>query len=235
MKKNIDVNNQLRKYRNDLNSRHPDPVKKEMAESSMEQTAKGGKQPPAAKNAPPPAKKDEGKKSGMDSRADEEAKPLERSPSMSDSDSVIEDDEVEDFTNTFSYMRGAPLAEQLKKLLSERSRGKPGSVPPDPDFIDSISAKKTKFQSEAMMKEFERKKKTCILINGSFNHMLDIRARTQGKFAEFAANNSAKLYRTDIHWKKKANPIFNKTQKNFFARDFELMSKRRYQKVLQAI
>ena len=168
MKKNIDVNNQLRKYRNDLNSRHPDPVKKEMAESSMEQTAKGGKQPPA-KNAPPPAKKEDGKKSGMESRAEEDAKPLARSPSMSDSDSVIDDDEVDDFTNSFMYMRGAPLDEQLKKILSERSRGKPGSVPPDPDFIDSISAKKTKFQSEIMMREFERKKKTCIMINSSFN------------------------------------------------------------------
>lgn len=74
MKKNIDVNNQLRKYRNDLNSRHPDPVKKEMAESSMEQTAKGGKQPPAPKTAPPPAKKEDGKKSGMESGTEEDTK-----------------------------------------------------------------------------------------------------------------------------------------------------------------
>ena len=33
----------------------------------------------------------------------------------------------------------------------------------------------------------------------------------------------------------KANPIFNQTQRKFFARDLELMSKRRYQKALQAM
>lgn len=70
------------------------------------------------------------------------------------------------------------------------------------------------------------------MINSSFNQVSEVRARTQGKFAEFAADNSAKLYKTDIVWKKKANPIFNEKQKNFYTRDFELMSKRRYQKVL---
>ena len=33
----------------------------------------------------------------------------------------------------------------------------------------------------------------------------------------------------------KANPIFNQTQRKFFTRDLELMSKRRYQKALQAM
>ena len=78
---------------------------------------------------------------------------------MSDSDSVIEDVEIEDFTNNFRYMRGAALDEQLKKMLSERSRGKPGAVPQDGEYIDNISAKKTKFQAAALMKDYERKKK----------------------------------------------------------------------------
>ena len=86
-----------------------------------------------------------------------------------------------------------------------------------------------------MMREFERKKKTNELINSSFNQTADVRARTQGKFSDFTAHNSAKLYRTDLLWKRKANPIFNQTQNAFYARDFELMSKRRYQKVIQAI
>lgn len=47
----------------------------------------------------------------MDAKTEESAKELVRSPSMSDSDSVIEDDEVEDFTNNFKHMRGAPLDE----------------------------------------------------------------------------------------------------------------------------
>ena len=128
---------------------------------------------------------------------------------MSDSDSVIEDVEIEDFTNNFRYMRGAALDEQLKKMLSERSRGKPGAVPQDGEYIDNISAKKTKFQAAALMKDYERKKKTNELINSSFHQFKEIRARTQGKFADFAADNSAKLYQTDIAWKTKANPIFN--------------------------
>lgn len=108
-------------------------------------------------------------------------------------------------------------------------------MPKDPEYLDNISAKKTRFQAEALMRDFERKKKTCLMINSSFNQVSEVRARTQGKFAEFAADNSAKLYKTDIVWKKKANPIFNEKQKNFYTRDFELMSKRRYQKVLQAM
>lgn len=85
------------------------------------------------------------------------------------------------------------------------------------------------------MKDFERKKKTNEMINNSFNQYKEIRARTQGKFADFTADNSAKLYKTDIAWKKKANPIFNQAENHFYKRDFELMSKRRYQKVMQAM
>lgn len=66
---------------------------------------------------------------------------------MSDSDSVIEDADVEDFTNNFKYMRGAALDDQLKKMLSDKSRGRPGAVPQDAEFIDNLSAKKTKFQA----------------------------------------------------------------------------------------
>ena len=36
-------------------------------------------------------------------------------------------------------------------------------------------------------------------------------------------------------WKQKANQAFNQTERNFYKRDFELMSKRRYAKVLQAM
>ena len=36
-------------------------------------------------------------------------------------------------------------------------------------------------------------------------------------------------------WKKRANPVYNQAETSFYKRDYELMSKRRYQKVIQAV
>ena len=40
--------------------------------------------------------------------------------SVSDNDSVIEESEVEDFTGTIRYMKGAPIPTQLKDLVRDK-------------------------------------------------------------------------------------------------------------------
>lgn len=53
-------------------------------------------------------------------------------------------------------MRGAPLADELKKILLEKSNGKPESVPKDAEFVDNLAAKKTAYQSDALYRQFEQ-------------------------------------------------------------------------------
>ena len=65
---------------------------------------------------------------------------------MSDSDSVIDDDEVNDFTQDLRHMRGAPLTEELEKILLEKNKGRtPFSSKTADSFLDNLSAKKTKY------------------------------------------------------------------------------------------
>lgn len=232
--KNIDVNEDLRKYRNDLKTRYPDPQKRDNSELADKEAAAKGKKD--AKKDAPAKKKDEKKKDpAVDQTIDTQPEAEEdgASPSAEDSDSVIDDEEDENFTNDLRYMRGAPMSEELKKVLVEKSFN--GVIPKDAEFIDNLAATKTAHQSDAVLREFEQKKKTIMLINSSFGKTKEYRAHTKGKFADSVADNAGKLYRTDLGWKKKANPTYNQAEINFYARDLELMAKRRYQKVVQAI
>lgn len=79
-------------------------------------------------------------------------------------------------------MRGAPLANSLKKILLEKSKGKLDGVPKDQEYVDNLAAKKTAYQSDALFRQFELTKKTCQEINSSFVNAKVHRGRTKGKF-----------------------------------------------------
>ena len=152
-----------------MNDRYPDPKKEASDADSQKGQPKGKKGAEPKKPAPAGGKDDKKKAEPIEATAEPEKEEEARSPSMSDNDSVIDDAEVDDFTNKLQYMRGAPLKEELKKILLEKSRGKPGAVPEDPDFLDNLAATKTAYQSDALLREYEQKKRTCLQINDTFN------------------------------------------------------------------
>ena len=82
-----------------------------------------------------------------------------------------------------------------------------------------MSATKTAYQSDALMRDYELKQKTVQLINSSFNKTKEYRAKTQGKFSDSVADHSGTLYKTDLIWKKRANPVYNQAEEHFYARD----------------
>ena len=149
MSQNISVNDELRKHRRDLNTRYPDPKKKDLEEAST------AKEPASATKGKKDAKKEAAKKADpkkRDSKLETIEPPAEsspekdvRSPSMSDSDSVIDDVEVDDFTNDLKHMRGAPLTEELEKILTDKTKGRTAFSSKAPEFLDNLSAKKTAY------------------------------------------------------------------------------------------
>ena len=79
-------------------------------------------------------------------------------------------------------MRGAPLADELKKMLLEKAKGKPAAVPKDAEFLDDMAATRTAYQQDAALRDFELKKKTIMTITAAtFDTTKEYRATTQGK------------------------------------------------------
>lgn len=105
MNKNIDLRDQLSKYRTMLNQKYPDPK----AQSSHEET----------NEAPSPTKPKssaQSKRVKKEEKVEEVAKEPEELPperSIMEIDSVIDDGEIPDFTLERQYMRGAALSPEV--------------------------------------------------------------------------------------------------------------------------
>jgi hypothetical protein len=46
------------------------------------------------------------------------------------------------------------------------------------------------------------------------------------------AQDPGENFKRDINWIKKANPIASEQESNFFKRDYQLLEKRRFQKII---
>ena len=76
-------------------------------------------------------------------------------------------------------------------------------------FLSNLSAKKTSYQSNHVMKDYEFKKENLISIlqQKAAASSKEFKVSTKGKFAECVAIDPGDHFRRDITWIKKANPI----------------------------
>ena len=222
LQKNIDLRKQLKKYRDDINERFPDPSKAAAQEEVSPTKGKKADPKDAKKSALASKEPTKEPESGAEDK-------LEPESSVMDIDSVIDDTDLPDFTAEMKYMRGADLAPEIIATFEE--------PPKKAEYLSNVSAKKTAYQTTYLFKDFEYKKDDLmkILQRQKEAKNEEFRVRTKGKFAEHIAQAPGENFVKDISWIKKANPLAASMEKNFHDRDLFLLEKRRFQKVIQCI
>lgn len=198
----------MREYRIGLEQKYPDPQKKNLEEPEPTSKASPTKSPQKGKQAA--SSNNTGDVlSAIDSKAkiEDEAKKDD-----SDTDSVIQGTDENNFTRTVRHMKGTPLPTKLADQLREEaifdsSPQVMNALRPN-QYISDVSAKKTGYQSNYYMKDYNYKEENFLKVDAAAKLVdpRDLRKRTKGQFDQAKVNSPNHNFTRDIQWLHKANP-----------------------------
>ena len=226
LRHDINVHKTLGAYRVALERKHPEPKPAPKEEVPVGKKADG-------KAAPKKDAKPAGKEKAEAAAAQEQLSDIlsNLSEGNADDDAVILDEDEPNFTGVVTNMQGAPYPQKVQDYI----RNKMIQVQKQSLYVNNLSASKTGFTSNELMKDFEFKKENLLELLKQHQKVVEYKAKTKGKFADHVAQGPGENYVRDISWLKKANPEAALAESNYLARDLQLMEKRRYQKVIQCI